>query len=233
MAPVRENRLLQALPHPYKEALLARLEFVALPISTVLYYPDKTPKYAHFVTSGMTSIVTYMEDGSGVEVGLVSNEGMVESLHMLGASAVPTTGFMQIAGSALRMPYEVLHTEFLSNAIVRSLILQAVQRQTLIVSQVAACNRLHEVEERMARWLLMVRDRIGADEFYLTQEFLAQMIGARRTTVTMVAGALQRSGLIQYSRGNLQILDAARLEEAACECYPIIRTTTANAYLSE
>ena len=103
------------------------------------------------------------------------------------------------------------------------LILGQVQAAGLVMMQLSACNRLHEVEERLARWLLMIQDRLGSDHFYLTQEFLAEMIGARRTTVTLAAGSLQRSGLIGYKRGNIHILDRERMEAAACECYPIVR----------
>ncbi len=225
------NSLLEALPPEYRRSLLARMEKVNLPIPTNLYLPNEVPRYAHFMMSGVTSIVTFMEDGNGVEVGLIGCEGLVEAFHLLGAARVPTTGFMQITGTAMRMSFSELHKEFLTSEPLRTLVHQSIQGQSLVLSQIAACNRLHEVEERLARWLLMVQDRLGEDKFMLTQEFLAEMIGARRTTVTLAAGSLQRSGLIEYSRGHIHILDREKLETAACECYPIVRDLIRNLYV--
>jgi CRP-like cAMP-binding protein len=217
------NRILNALPAALKTTLLARMQPVDLPVGTVLYSPGQTPAFAHFMTSGIASVVTLMEDGSGVEVGLIASEGLVEAFHLLGPAAVHTTAFIQSAGTALRMSFAELQKEFHSNPTLRTLILGTAQRQALLVTQLAACNRLHEVEERLARWLLMVSDRVENDQFHLTQVFLAEMIGAQRTTVTLAAGSLQRSGLIMYRRGHIHILDREKLESAACECYPIMR----------
>ena len=226
----RSNRLLESLPAAYRSSLLDRMEEIALPIPTNLCRPCEVPKYAHFMTSGITSVVTFMENGSGVEVGLIGSEGLVEAFHLLGPASVPTTAFIQVEGTALRMSFADLNKEFLSNELLRSLILRNAQGQGLIVNQLAACNRLHEIEERLARWLLMVSDRMASDKFYLTQEFLAEMIGAQRSTVTLAAGSLQRSGLIEYRRGHIHILDRERMESVACECYPIVRDLAANLY---
>jgi hypothetical protein len=162
-----------------------------------------------------------MKEGEAAEVGLVGREGMAEALHLLGPGHVQTNCFMQIAGTGLRMRFIDFEHIFRRDEAVRGTVLRYVQFQSLVLSQIAACNRLHEVEERLARWLLMVSDRIGDSELRLTQEFLSQMLGARRSTVTLVAGTLQRSGLIEYSRGEVKILDRAGLERAACECYRI------------
>ena len=206
------------------------MEEVFLPVPTLLYHPGTPPKFAHFMTSGMVSIVTFMQDGHGVEVGLVGSESLVEGFHLLGRAEVPTTGFLQVEGSALRMPFADLVRDFAEHNFLRSLVLRAVQAQGLIVQQLAACNRLHEVEERLSRWLLSVSDRVGSDEFAITQEFLAQMIGTQRTTVTLTAGNLQRSGLIEYRRGRMTLLDRERLESAACECYTVVRKLMLNMY---
>jgi CRP-like cAMP-binding protein len=171
-----------------------------------------------------------MEDGSGVEVGLIGCEGLVEALHLLGEAMIPTTGFIQVEATALRMSFANLRKEFSSSEPFRNHVLQWIQGQSFVLSQISACNRLHELEERLARWLLMVRDRLGEDNFYLTQEFLADMLGTRRTTVTLAAGSLQRSGLIEYTRGKIHILDSDRLESAACECYGIVRALILNLY---
>lgn len=206
------------------------MEEIFLPVPTMLYRPGTAPKFAHFMTSGMVSIVTFMKDGHGVEVGLVGSESLVEGFHLLGHAEIPTTGFLQVEGSALQLPFADLLREFTEHKFLRSLILQSVQAQGLVVHQLAACNRLHEVEERMSRWLLMVSDRLGTSEFLITQEFLAQMIGTQRTTVTLIAGNLQRSGLIEYRRGRMVLLDRERLESAACECYEVVRGLMSNMY---
>ncbi len=166
-------------------------------------------------------MVTSMEDGAIVEVGLVSREGLAESNHLLGPEVGATHCFMQIAGTALRMNFAQFGAEFEREATLRRLTLQHVQYSLLLLSQLAACNRLHDVEERLARWLLMVQDRMGTDSFLLTQEFLGEMLGTRRSSVTLTAGSFQRSGLIAYSRGRVHILDRDGLENTACECYAI------------
>jgi CRP-like cAMP-binding protein len=217
------NLLLATLSHSNKTALLSHLKPVTLPLRTVLYEPDETPKYAHFITSGIASIVSSMSDGSSAEVGVWGNEGLVESFHFLGKAKIPTRCFIQMEATALRMPYKDLQKEFLENVEIRDAVLQCVQTQGFILGQLAACNRLHEAEPRLARWLLMVRDRVDSDSYLLTQEFLANMLGARRTTVTAAAGALQHQGIIKYSRGRIRIIDPTRLEAAACECYKIVR----------
>jgi CRP-like cAMP-binding protein len=226
------NLLLAKLPTAYRDSLLKRLKPVALPLRTVLYEPDETPKYAHFMTSGIASIVSSMANGASAEVGIWGNEGLVESFHLLGRARIPTRCFIQMEATALRMPFKELQKEFLENEDVRENVLQCVQSQGFILGQLTACNRLHEAEERMARWLLMVRDRVESDTYFLTQEFLANMLGARRTTVTAAAGALQRRGFIKYSRGRIKIVDSKGLENAACECYKTVRNLYLDFYSS-
>jgi CRP-like cAMP-binding protein len=224
------NLLLAALSPQYRTSLLSRMRPVILPAREVLYEPDETPKFAHFMTSGIASIVSSMSTGASAEVGIWGREGLVESFHLLGSARIPTRCFIQVEGSALRMPFKDLQTEFDENEEFHECVLQSVQSQGAILAQLAACNRLHEAEERLARWFLMVRDRIGNDTFYLTQEFLAVMLGSRRTTVTAAAGTLQRKGLIRYSRGRIHIVDPAGLEKEACECYATIRDIYQNFY---
>ena len=205
---------------------------VTLATREVLYEPDETPKFAHFLTSGIASLVGTMSSGACAEVGLWGKEGLVECFHLLGSAHIPTRCFMQIGGTALRIPFKELQKEFHENQELHECILQSVQSQGAIIAQLAACNRLHEAEERLARWFLMVRDRIDSDSFYLTQEFLAAMLGSRRTTVTAAAGMLQRKGTIRYSRGRIHIVDPAGLEKEACECYPTVREIHQNFYRS-
>jgi len=224
------NLLLATLPSAYRSSLLKRLKPVSLPLRTHLYESDELPKYAHFMTSGIASIVSSMSNGATAEVGIWGSEGLVESFHLLGRARIPTRCFIQMDGTALRMPFKDLQKEFLENEHMRESVLQCVQSQAFILGQMSACNRLHEAEERLARWLLMVRDRVESENYFLTQEFLANMLGARRTTVTAAAGTLQRKGLIQYSRGRIRIVDAAGLEDAACECYKTVRDLYLNFY---
>ena len=231
MAHQISNFLLERLPSAYRLSLLGRMEEVSLSSKTVLYRPATRPKYAHFLTSGIAFIMTVMADGSRAEVGWVGREGVVEGLHLLGPARVPTSGFVQLEGTALRILFSDLEKEFRSSEPLHSRILESIQCHNLVLNQIAACHRLHEVEGRLARWLLMVEDRTTRGSFVLTQEFLAQMLGTRRTVVTLTAGKLQRAGLIEYRRAHIRILDRPRLERLACECYPIARELLANLHL--
>ena len=217
------NSILDRLPPTQRQALLARAKMVSLPIETILVASGEQPKYAHFMTSGIASVVTYMKDGGAAEVGLIGKEGVVEAMHLLGSANSPTTAFIQVAGSALRIPFAELQQEAFASAPLLRGILEFVQRHNFALAQLAACNGLHEIEERLARWLLMVQDRLQTPSFLLTQEFLASMLGARRASVTLAAGSLQHSGLIEYRRGHIHILDRERLQNSACECYPVVR----------
>jgi CRP-like cAMP-binding protein len=230
MAATTPNLLLATLPATYRNSLLSSLKEVSLPIRTVLYEPDETPKFAHFLTSGIASIVSSMSNGASAEVGVWGKEGLVESFHLLGRARIPSRCFVQMEATALRMPFKDLQKAFHENEDLRESVLQCVQSQGFILGQLAACNRLHEAEQRLARWLLMVRDRVESETYFLTQEFLANMLGARRTTVTAAASALQRKGLIKYSRGRIHIVDGDGLQGAACECYTTVRNLYRNFY---
>jgi CRP-like cAMP-binding protein len=224
------NGLLASLRPAYRKSLLARLKPVFLPATTILYEVDETPKFAHFMTSGIASVVSTMSSGATAEVGIWGSEGLVESGQLLGAARIPTRCFIQVEATALRIPFKDLQKEFLEVEEFRECVLQCVQSHMFILGQLAACNRLHEAEPRLARWLLMVRDRMETDSFYLTQEFLATMLGARRTTVTAAASTLQRKEFIKYSRGKIKIIDPTGLEKVACECYPTIQGLYSNFY---
>jgi CRP-like cAMP-binding protein len=226
------NLLLASLPASIQKALQLRLRPVSLPLWAVLYEPQEAPEYAHFVTSGIVSIVTPMVNGATAEVGIWGKEGLVECFHLLGRTEIPTRGFVQMESTALRMPFKELQKMFIESGEMRDAVLQCVQSQASIVAQLAACNRLHEADERLARWLLMVRDRVDSETYFLTHEFLATMLGARRTTVSAAASKLQREGLIKYSRGRIHILDSEGLERQACECYQTIKAIYKNFYFA-
>ena len=198
------NVLLDAMPEVDRKKLIRHLKPMTLPVKTSLYEPDDQPKYMHFLTSGIASIVTTMEDGGTTEVGTVGREGAPQGVHLLGPVPVSTRCFMQIAGTGLRMEYRAFDRLFQEEEAVRRPLLAYAQYQSVLLGQVAGCNRLHTVEARLARWLVMVQDRTGDSVLKLTQEFLGQMMGTQRTTVGTVAGALQERGLIDYSRGERQ-----------------------------
>jgi CRP-like cAMP-binding protein len=226
----KSNLLLSLLQAEDRDYLLARMQPVQLPVGTVIRESGERPAFAHFMTSGLTSIVTVMADGTGTEVGLIGSEGLVEAFDIIGSTLPPTRAFVQVEGSALRIRFSDLEKFMTMSPMFLQRLLQTVQCQAYILGQLTACNGLHEIEERLARWLLMVQDRLKSERFYLTQEFLADMLGARRTSVTLAAGSLQHSGIIQYRRGHIQILDRGGLQDAACECYPIVRDLLTNQY---
>ena len=222
MSVPRTNLFLDSLSAESRELLMRQCTELDLPLKKSLYEAENTPRYAYFLTSGIASVVTAMEEGSTAEVGLIGREGVVGSFHLLGPAKVHTS-FIQLEATALRMPFSGLMRAFRSNEEIRDRTLEFVQEQAVSLSLLAGCNRLHESEERLARWLLMAQDRTGTDVLDFTQEFLGMMLGARRTTVTVIAGVLQRSGLIEYRRGKVTILDQESLEAAACDCYKLTK----------
>ena len=224
------NVLLEAMPEDSRRRVKAQLSRVTIPIRTSLYEPNEPPRYVHFLTSGIASIVTTMLDGSTTEVGTVGREGAPQGLHVLGGLGVPTRCFMQIAGTGLRMEFKVFQRLFEGDEALRKIVLADAQYHALMLGQMAGCNRLHEVEPRLARWLLMIRDRTGDLLLKLTQEFVGQMMGSQRTTVGAVAGTLQNRGLIEYARGTIRIVDSVGLENVSCECYRVTRRLLESIY---
>ena len=162
-----------------------------------------------------------MAEGGSAEVGLIGREGLVGAMQLLGPTATPSQAFLQMEGIALRMRLDDLRGLFSTSSELRNRILEFVQQQSIALEQIAACNKLHEAEERLARWLLMTRDRTDTDTMTMTQEFMADMLGTRRTTVTLVASSLQQRGLISYRRGKVTIVSRMELEKAACDCYRV------------
>jgi CRP-like cAMP-binding protein len=230
MSKTTGNRLLDALPASCLKTLLAHAKEVTLPVRTHLYWPDEMPPYAYFLTSGIASVVAGVHDGGTAEVAVIGSEGTVGALHVIGPIAPMTECFMQVAGSGYRMPLPTLRTLFKQHDEIRERILEFVQSQNLAISQLAACNKFHETEPRLARWLLMISDRIDSDAIYITQEFIAQMIGTRRTTVNGVLSAMERKGLLAHERGKIIIPVRKNLEKAACDCYPLIRKSLFQLY---
>jgi CRP-like cAMP-binding protein len=226
-----DNLFLENLPQPYRNAFCSRLEEVSLPAGTVLYEAEQVPRYAFFITSGIASKMVSMSDGRSAEIGLTGSEGVVPCYHLLGGEPIgPARCIAQIQVKAFRMPFPELQKEVQRSEPLRQLVMKCAQRRSMILSQLTACNRLHDAEERLARWLLTAQDLTGTHTLLLNQGLLADILGARRTTVTLAAGALRRRKLISYRRGHIQILDRARLKAAACECYETVRSLFQNYY---
>jgi CRP-like cAMP-binding protein len=220
--PFGQNRILAALPASERQQLFEVVRTVSLPVKTVLFEPGATVDAVHFPTDGVISLVTPLHDGAIVEVATIGNEGIV-GVPLVPMGGLAVRAISQVAGHSLRMDARTfLEWEDRSHAF-QTLVESYTQALFGQISQAAACNRLHSSEERLSRWLLMSHDRVGSDEFMITQEFLGQMLAARRSTVSVSAGILQRAGLIHYVRGHVTIVDRHGLEAVACECYAVIK----------
>ena len=230
MSSPKSNLLLDSLSPACRDAILSQAEEVDLPQRYSLQPQEEVPRYGFLLTSGVASVVVSHVDGAASETSLIGREGLTGALSLLGPSVPSAEVFMQVGGAGYQISMPALKELFLESEEVRHRILACVQQQAMTTTQIAACNVTHEAESRLARWLLMVQDRTGDDRFQLTQEFLGQMLGARRTTVAFAAGTMQRSGLIEYSRGKIKILSREQLLSAACDCYGVTRRLLLNLY---
>ena len=218
--------MLQSLPAADRRRLEARAARVPLALHQVLYWPDEPISHVWFPIDAVGSLLTLLGAGDSVEAGLVGCEGVVGLPLFLGAESTHGRAVCQVAGDAWRLPAAAFREETAPPGPLRARLLRFTQALFQQVAQTSGCNRLHANEERCARWLLMLHDRLPADTFRLTQEYLAVMLGVSRPAVTLVMGALQRAGLVAYHRGDLTIRDRAGLEAVACECYAISRAET-------
>jgi CRP-like cAMP-binding protein len=216
------NSLLLNLPTAERNGVRERIEMVPLTVRSVLHEPGEPMEFAYFVNSGCASILNVMSDGKSVEVGLVGSEGFVGSPLLAGFRTSPTRAIMQVGGAGFRISAQDLQSSLREFPRLGDDLGRYTQELAIQAMQTAACNRLHEVEQRLARWLLMTQDRVG-DSFELTQEFIAHMLGTRRATVTITAGILQKAGLISYRRGRVRIKNRPGLEVGSCECYSAIQ----------
>lgn len=217
------NRLLDSLPPDFRARFMPRLTRIPLVVKQVAYEANQPIPAVYFPISGVVSLVTVSDEGVSIEVATVGNEGMVGIPLLLGAESTPGRAFVQIPGEALRMEAAEFRAQLQQDGLLRDHLGRYTQSLFNQIAQSAACNRLHSIDERCARWLLMTHDRVSSDQYPLTQEFLAQMLGVRRASVNAAASILQRAGYIRYSRGTITIVDRERLESASCECYRIIR----------
>lgn len=222
--PAAANLVLAAMPRKvYQRLLTGPLELVELTYGQVLYEPAGLIQHVYFPNDCLVSLLTAVDRSRTLEVGMVGNEGMVGMPMVLGIGVSAVRALVQGSGTALRMTAARFRAEFRNNLPLQRALFHYTHLLMAQVSQTAACNRFHPAEARLARWLLMTSDRLHADEFRLTHEFLAHMLGVRRVGVTKAASVLERKELIDYSRGHIRILDRKRLEAAACTCYRIVK----------
>ncbi|MDX6712210.1 MAG: hypothetical protein QOH96_3226 [Blastocatellia bacterium] len=214
------NHLLCALSTEERSRL--RLRDVIFTLGEVIYECDERLEYAYFPTSCVVSCLYTTRDGSTAEMALTGNDGIIGFALFLGGGTVPHRAVAQIGGHALKMPAKALQEEFARGGPFQQILLRYTQALITQISQTAVCNRLHPLEQRLCRWLLLCHDRVNGSDILMTQEFIANMVGGRRESVTVAAGHLQDAGLIQYSRGRIKILDREGLEEMVCECYKIV-----------
>lgn len=219
-----ENRLLAALPREEFDRLARQMDEVVLDVGDVVYRAGGPIRHVYFPRSGILSVVVDTDDGGTVEVGTVGREGVAGLAAFLGAGQSPHRVYCQVPPCICRrLPADLFAAEVRRPGPLQSLVFHYAQLAMTLAARSIACNSLHPVEERLARWLLTTHDRVGADEFPLTQQIMSEMLGVRRPSVTVAAGALQKAGLIEYRRGWVVVLDRAGLEAAACECYRVVR----------
>jgi CRP-like cAMP-binding protein len=220
--PVR-NKLLLAIPDQEFRKIRSRLQFIELPHHLTLHQPHQIVRFAHFPNAGLISLVVELKDGRSVEAGLLGNEGASGMPAVLGLGRSPLREIVQIAGDAFRVRVNTLRELLPSTPLLQATLNRYAAGLAMQVAQTAACNRLHKIEERLSRWLLIAQDRLDSGIVPITHDFLATMLGTDRPSVTVAAGMLQREGIIEYTRGFVRILNRKKLESFACECYALIK----------
>ena len=213
------NRILDNLSDADRKTVMSKAQSVPLKIETVLQEQDERVQYSYFPTSGLISLLAVMQSGAAVEVGCVGCEGATGLSPLFGETGAAHRMFVQADGEAIRVPVSELVTAFHASESLRAALLRYSYSMLKLSQQGAACNAIHSAEERLARWLLMVQDRVQCEELQLTHEFLSLMLGVRRATVTVTAGTLEKAGLIEQLRGKIKILSRTKVQDASCECY--------------
>jgi len=220
---LRRNAILKALSPSAAAMVLDRGTLVHVALRQGIYDPEQPIRKVYFPLDCVLSVVANMRDGSQIEIGTIGREGMSAFPLLMGASSTANLCYCQVRGSAIEIPATVFRELIVAYPAFRQLLDRYLQAYVNMLGQLAACNRLHSVYERCARWLLMTRDRVDADEIPLTQEFLAMMLGTGQSGVAIAAGTLQHAGFIKYSRGTITITDRSGLEGVVCECYQVAR----------
>ena len=219
----RQNQLLAALPELDYERLRVHLEFVKLPLGTVVFESGRKLRHLYFPASGIVSLLYAMESGASTEIAVIGNEGVVGIALFMGGESTPSRAVVQSAGHGYRLKAALLKSEFERGGPLQHLLLRYTQALIAQMTQTAVCNRHHAVDQQLCRWLLLSLDRLPTNELAMTQELIANMLGVRREGVTEAAGKLQAAGLIRYSRGHITVLDRPKLEARVCECYSVVR----------
>ncbi|MBC7697966.1 MAG: Crp/Fnr family transcriptional regulator [Bacteroidia bacterium] len=220
----RQNHLLDALLKAEYNRISVGLELVHMPLGQVLYEPGGLLKYVYFPTTSIVSLLYVMENGASAEIAVVGNEGILGVSIFMGGDTTPSRAVVQSDGYGYRLKAQLMKDEFNRAGPVLRLLLRYTQALITQMSQTAVCNRHHSVEQQLCRWLLLSLDRLESNELVMTQELISNMLGVRREGVTEAAGKLQKSGLIHYSRGRIEVLDRPGLEKRVCECYHVVKT---------
>lgn len=220
------NHLLAALPPADLARLSPEMEFVALELGETLYESGAHLRHVHFPVCGVVSLLIVTEDGGSAEIAGIGNDGCVGIALLLGGETTLDRAVVQIAGHAYRLPAEVMRQEFKRGHAAHLLLLRYIQVLMTQTAQMAVCNRHHTVEQQLCRWLLLTLDRLPSTNVVMTQELISNMLGVRRSGVTQAARNLQQAGLIEYERGRIRVLDRAKLEAQACECYAVVKRET-------
>jgi CRP-like cAMP-binding protein len=221
-----QNYLLAALPGEVKERLFPALELVKLPLGKVLYESGDTMRHVYFPTDSIVSLLYVMESGASAEISVVGNEGLIGVSLFMGGESTPSRAVVQSAGTGYRLLGQKLKDEFNRHGEMLLLMLRYTQSLITQMAQTAVCNRHHSIDQQLCRWLLLSLDRLRGNTLSMTQELIANMLGVRREGVTDAAGKLQRQGVIDYSRGEITVLDRASLERLSCECYAVVKKET-------
>ena len=220
------NHLLRALPSEGLKRLAPYLEYLDMPLGTVLYESGDLLRYVYFPVDCIVSLLYVLADGSSAEIAVVGNDGLIGIALFMGGETTPNRAIVQSAGRACRLPGQRLKDEFNRNGALRELLLRYTQALITQMAQTAVCNRHHSVDQQLCRWLLLSLDRLPSNRLVMTQELIANMLGVRREGVTEAAGNLQRLGVIQYQRGHITVLDRPTLETLCCECYAVVKKET-------
>ena len=218
-----QNHLLAALPATEFARLAPHLELVPMPLGEILYEPGGQLQYAYFPTTAIVSLHYVMESGASAETAGVGNEGVIGISLFMGGDTTPSSAVVQTAGHGYRLESNLLKREFNRAGFMQGLLLRYTQALMTQMSQTAACNRHHSVEQQLCRWLLLTLDRIPSNDLIMTQELVASMLGVRREGITQAAGKLQHAGFIRYRRGHIAVLERSGLESRVCECYAVVR----------
>jgi CRP-like cAMP-binding protein len=222
----KQNHLLAALPGDIQARLFADLELVQLPLGKVLYESGDTLRHVYFPTDSIVSLLYVMENGASAEISVVGNEGLIGVALFMGGESTPSRAIVQSAGYAYRLLGQRIKDEFNRHGEMLLLMLRYTQALITQMSQTAVCNRHHSIDQQLCRWLLLSLDRLPSNRLTMTQELIANMLGVRREGVTDAASKLQKQGVIEYSRGQITVLDRPKLETLSCECYAVVKKET-------